>query len=205
MTSEERSGSVSSPSRGTTPTARKKSTSPKALSHKTPVLVSPPRRSAHPEPPSKAFLSARFNLYLCYLVTMTTVWFKQWNDRPLPRQVSHSSTPPAHPHSSTPQAHPHSSTPPFALLQLWFLGPAELFVSSPPPLVLPRLPPERGGPDVRLLPSELPAVPVPSRVPQRLLSPPPVRPIEPRPAPLQGPREEPRGKREESACSGAQA
>lgn len=44
VTSEEHSGSMSSPSRGTSPPPRKKSTSPKALSHKIPSLSSPPQR-----------------------------------------------------------------------------------------------------------------------------------------------------------------
>lgn len=44
-TSEEHSGSVSSPSRGASPLPRKKSSSPKA-SHKTPALSSPPTRCA---------------------------------------------------------------------------------------------------------------------------------------------------------------
>lgn len=46
VTSEEHSGSVSSPSRGATPPPRKKSSSPKA-SHKISVLPSPPNRCAH--------------------------------------------------------------------------------------------------------------------------------------------------------------
>lgn len=45
VTSEEHSGSVSSPSRGASPPPRKKSSSPKA-SHKTSVLSSPPNRCA---------------------------------------------------------------------------------------------------------------------------------------------------------------
>lgn len=117
VTSEERSGSVSSPSRCATPPpppSRKKSASPKTFSHK----ASPPPRQASAKSQCGDLLSDE--------LIKTCLFFLPLSRSP---QVSNSSPPSAEPQQRRPA--------PLPLLSLWLLCPSPLFVATTPaPLVL---------------------------------------------------------------------
>ncbi|MEQ2174704.1 hypothetical protein GOODEAATRI_010504 [Goodea atripinnis] len=99
---------------------------------------------------------------------------------------------------------PHSSSTPFPLLPLWLFCPSALPFPSTASLVFRHLPQKLHNAGHRLLTSPLTSFSIASRLSRHLLPASTVQQVKPRPAPLQGQREEPWGPRKDPAHSGAQ-